>query len=220
MCILGDLPELSLIPRRVVLYPHMPLPLRVFEPRYQALLRDCRGSGGHFGVVAIHHLDDVEGSANPERVGTVAVITKVRPLGDGRSHLVVTGAHRFRIKQILTRMPYLRAEVDLLEDQAPDPAAFILASEARRELGRYTARLTDITGSAPRAKPLPTDPLLLSWVIATTLVIDLPPKQKLLEQPSVSQRLRQEIELLKRESTLLDLQLANWLRPVLNYSRN
>jgi len=109
MCILGDLPELSLIPLPVVLYPHMPLPLRVFEPRYQALLRDCRGSGGQFGVVAIHNLDEVEGSANPELVGTAAVITKVRPLGDGRSHLVATGAHRFRIRQLLTGMPYLRA---------------------------------------------------------------------------------------------------------------
>jgi len=110
--------------------------------------------------------------------------------------------------------------VELLEDQAPDPAAFILASEARLALDRYTARLADITGSTSRAKPLPTDPLLLSWVIATTLVFDLPPKQELLEQPSVSQRLRQEIELLRRESTLLDLQLANRLRPVLTYSRN
>ena len=33
-------------------------------------------------------------------------------------------------------MSYLWAEVELLDDQAPDPAAFILASEARAGLAR------------------------------------------------------------------------------------
>ena len=220
MFILGDLSELALFPLRMVLYPHMPLSLHVFELRYQALLRDCQRAGGGFGVVAIRSGDEVGGPAEPEEVGTVAVITKHRPLPGGRSHLVVTGARRFRIKGLLTAMPYLRAEVELLQDQAPDPAAFILSSEARAALTRYTAGLARITGQAPSSNPLPSDPLLLSWVIASTLMIDLPHKQRLLEGPSVSQRLRQEIELLRRETTLLDLQLANRLQTVPTYGRN
>lgn len=212
--------ELALFPLRVVLYPHMPLALHVFEPRYQALVRDCQKSGGRFGMVAIRSGDEVGGPADPEEVGTVAVITKLRSLPEGRIHLVVTGARRFRIKELVPGMPYLKGEVDLLEDQAPDPAAFILASEARAVLTRYTAGLARITGRPPSSNPLPTDPLLLSWVIASTLMIDLPPKQRLLEQPSVSTRLRQEMELLKRESTLLDLQLANRLQTVPTYGRN
>lgn len=220
MCILGDLSELALFPLRVVLYPLMSLPLHVFEPRYQALVRDCQRAGGGFGVVAIHSGDEMGGPAEPEEVGTVAVITKHRPLPEGRTHLVVTGARRFRIKGLLTAMPYLRAEVELLEDQAPGPAAFILASEARAALIRYTAGLARITGQAPSSNSLPTDPLLLSWVIASALMIDLPHKQRLLKEPSVSQRLRQEIELLKRETTLLDLQLANRLQTVPTYGRN
>ena len=67
---------------------------------------------------------------------------------------------------------------------------------------------------------MPTDPLLLSWVIASTLVIELPHKQRLLEQQSVSQRLRREIELLKLEVMLLDHQMANRLPAVPSYSRN
>jgi len=57
-------------------------------------------------------------------------------------------------------------------------------------------------------------------VIAATLVVEGAHQQRLLEQPSVSQRLRLEIELLKREATLLDLELANRLQPVPTYGRN
>lgn len=198
----------------------MPLPLHVFEHRYQALVRDYRGAGGRFGLVAIRSGVEVGGPADPEGDGTAAIISKLRPLPEGRTHLVVTGGRRFRIKELVNGMSYLRAEVELLDDQAPDPAAFILASEARAGLARCTTRLAPITGRVPSSNPLPTDPPLLSWVIASTLVIELPHKQRLLEQQSVSQRLRREIELLKREVMLLDLQLANRLPAVPSYSRN
>jgi Lon protease-like protein len=214
------LPELPLFPLRVVLYPHMPLPLHVFEPRYQALLRDCQRDGVRFGVVAIRSGLEVGGPAEPERVGTVAITTKRVPLPDGRSHLLVTGGRRFEIRQLLTGTPYPRADVDLLEDQGPDPASFILASEAGAALSRYAARLARITGKTPSSNPNPTDPILLSWVIGSTLMVELSYKQALLEQASVSARLRQEIELLKREVTFLDLELANRLQLAPSYDRN
>jgi hypothetical protein len=214
------LPELPLFPLRVVLYPHMPLPLHVFEPRYQTLLSDCQRDGGRFGVVAIRSGSEVGGPAEPERVGTVAITTKRVPLPDGRSHLLVMGGRRFQITRLLTGTPYLRAQVDFLEDQGPDPASFILASEAGAALRRYAARLARITGRTPSSNPNPTDPILLSWVIASTLMVELAHKQNLLEQASVSARLRQEIELLKREVTFLDLELANRLQMAPSYDRN
>ena len=204
----------------MVLYPHMPLPIHVFEARYQTLLRDCQRDGGRFGVVAIRSGPEVGGAAEPERVGTVAITTKRVPLPEGRSHLLVTGGRRFQIRRLLTGTPYLRAQVDLLDDQAPDPASFILASEAGAALTRYAARLARITGRRPSSNPNPTDPILLSWVIASTLMVELAHKQRLLEQASVSARLRQEIELLKREVTFLDLELANRLQMAPSYDRN
>jgi hypothetical protein len=61
---------------------------------------------------------------------------------------------------------------------------------------------------------------LLSWVIDSTIMVELAQKQNLLEQDSVSARLRQEIELLKRELTFLDLELANRLQMAPSYDRN
>lgn len=51
-------------------------------------------------------------------------------------------------------------------------------------------------------------------------MVELTYKQTLLEQASVSARLRQEIELLKREVTFLDLELANRLQMAPSYDRN
>ncbi|HVC38566.1 MAG TPA: LON peptidase substrate-binding domain-containing protein [Candidatus Dormibacteraeota bacterium] len=212
--------ELALFPLRVVLYPHMPLSLHVFEPRYQSLVRDCQESGERFGVVAIRRGEEVAGPADPESVGTVAVIRTVRPSPEGRSRLEVTGAQRFRIKELVPGRPYPRASVDLLEDQTPDPAAFILASQARLALTRYTGGLSRLTARSAGVNPLPSDPLLLSWVIASTLMVELAHKQRLLEQSIVSHRLRQEIELLNREITMLDLKLANTSSSPPTYGRN
>jgi len=170
--------------------------------------------------VAIRSGAEVGGQAEPERVGTVAITTKRVPLPDGRSHLLVTGGRRFQITRLLTGTPYPRAQVDFLDDQGPDPASFILASEAGAALRRYAAGLARITGRTPSANPNSTDPILLSWVIASTLMVELAHKQALLEHASVSARLRQEIELLKREVTFLDLELANRLQRAPSFDRH
>jgi ATP-dependent Lon protease len=57
-------------------------------------------------------------------------------------------------------------------------------------------------------------------VIASTLMVELTYKQALLEQASVSARLRREIELLNREVTFLDLELANRILMAPSYDRN
>ncbi|MGC1183935.1 MAG: LON peptidase substrate-binding domain-containing protein [Candidatus Dormiibacterota bacterium] len=212
--------ELPLFPLRAVLFPHIQLPLHVFEPRYQALIRNCQDNAGNFGVVAIRSGLEVGGPAEPESMGTEAIISNLQPLSEGRFNVVVTGRRRFQIKTLIADRPYLRADVELLEDLAPDPASFILACEARSALSQYTTALTRITGRVASTIPLPTDPLILSWVIAATLVVEGAHQQRLLEQASVSQRLRLEIELLKREATLLDLDLANRLQLVPTYGRN
>ena len=41
---------LAMFPLGTVLFPHVGLPLRVFEPRYQALMKDCLRNTQEFGV--------------------------------------------------------------------------------------------------------------------------------------------------------------------------
>ncbi|HXL19893.1 MAG TPA: LON peptidase substrate-binding domain-containing protein, partial [Streptosporangiaceae bacterium] len=74
---------LPLFPLNVVLFPHMALPLHVFEPRYRKMIGDCLEEGHSFGVVAIREGRET-GPATPYGVGTLAKIVRIDRLDDGR----------------------------------------------------------------------------------------------------------------------------------------
>src|SRR5579884_1300126 len=108
--------EIPLFELGVVLFPHMPLPLHVFEERYRAMLRHCEEEGVGFGVVAIREGVEVGGGAVAHDVGTLAQIRRVEKLEDGRANLLVTGATRFRLVRRVTTHPFPAGEVEYLEE--------------------------------------------------------------------------------------------------------
>jgi hypothetical protein len=57
----------------------------------------------------------------------------------------------------------------------------------------------------PEVAELPTDPLVLSYLVAATAVVDLDQRQRLLAEPDAGRRLRAELTLLAMESRLLRL---------------
>jgi len=194
----------------VVLFPHMPLPLHVFEERYRAMLRDCEEQGIGFGVVAIHQGHEVGGGAVAHDVGTLAQIRKLERLDDGRADLLVTGATRFRVVRRITDRPYPAGEVEYLEDSAGDPADLQrLAAEVTPAFRRYAATLQQLSDTGLALEELPEDPELLSYLVAASLQVEVPRKQRLLEADSAARRLHMCLELLRREEALLDRMLAH-----------
>lgn len=194
----------------VVLFPHMPLPLHVFEERYRAMLRDCEEQGIGFGVVAIRQGHEVGGGAVAHEVGTLARIRKVERLDDGRANLLVTGATRFRVVRRIADRAYPAGEVEYLEDSAGDAAELQrLAAEVTPAFRRYAATLQQLASTGPSLEELPDDPELLSYLVAASLRVEVARKQRLLEADSAAQRLRMCLELLRREEALLDRMLAH-----------
>jgi uncharacterized protein len=98
---------LPLFSLNVVLFPHMPLPLHIFEPRYRQMLADCLEEGHSFGVVAIREGSET-GASTPYDVGTLAKIVRIDRLDDGRMNLLVMGASRFEIMRTSEDRPYPR----------------------------------------------------------------------------------------------------------------
>jgi hypothetical protein len=87
---------------------------------------------------------------------------------------------------------------------AEPPAALVdseLMSGITREFTRYQQAILGLTGRRdPVSVPeLPTDPVRLSYRVASTLYIDPRERQRLLEIDDVGKRLQQELVLLKRE---------------------
>ncbi|HVE18307.1 MAG TPA: LON peptidase substrate-binding domain-containing protein [Ilumatobacteraceae bacterium] len=103
---------MPMFPLGTVLLPGVVLPLHVFEPRYQQLVRDCVDATEHeFGVVLIDRGSEVGGGDTRSDVGVVATMLQVAALDGGRFAVVTVGTRRFRVTSWLPDDPYPRADV-------------------------------------------------------------------------------------------------------------
>lgn len=99
--------ELPLFPLSCVLLPFGRLPLKIFEPRYLDLVRDCVKSSCPFGVVWIRSGAEVaqRGRAAPELgdFGTCARIVDWDQLSNGLLGITIAGGERFELFETQTR---------------------------------------------------------------------------------------------------------------------
>ena len=94
---------LALFPLKTVLVPGGALGLRVFEPRYLDLVRDCGRSGDGFGVCLILEGQEVGAVAATAAFGTEARIEDFGTGDDGLLTLRVRGRRRFHVQQTRVR---------------------------------------------------------------------------------------------------------------------
>ncbi len=202
---------LPLFPLGTVLYPGLPLPLHIFEPRYRQLVQDLLAGPqpGRFGVIAIRKGREtgVDGVSALYEVGCTATLRRVVGYQDGRFDVVTTGSQRFRLAGMAGldgSRPYLRAEVELLGESTGDRAAAAAAADAvRRAFGSYVEALGQRQGAAITPPELPGEPIPLSYVVAGSMILDLPARQALLAEEDALRRLTAERALLAREITML-----------------
>jgi uncharacterized protein len=199
---------LPLFPLGAVLYPGMLLPLHIFEERYRQLVRDLLDGPEprRFGVIAIRKGREtgVEGVQSLYEIGCTATLRRVEQHQDGRFDLVTVGTQRFRLLALDQTLPYLQGEIEMLADQAIDPAAAAPVVRAVQAAFRgYLDALTEWGGATVRVEYLPADPVLLSFIVAAAMVIDLPDRQALLDEPDALRRLAAERVLLSRETAML-----------------
>ena len=208
---MGAVPErLPLFPLGMVLLPGLLLPLHVFEERYRDLVRDLLElpePARRFGVVAIREGREVgaDGVTALHEVGCVAQLRRVTPYDDGRFDIVATGGPRFRLTGLADGAAYATGLVELLPDELgpPDEAA-LLEGAVRAAFGTYLGALAEARGDGEAdVGELPADGLVLSYVVAASVVVDLDDRQRLLAEPDGVARLRAELALLRREATLL-----------------
>ncbi len=91
------LTDLPLFPLNAVLFPGSPLSLRIFEPRYLDLVRDCSRTGSGFGVCLILEGREAGEPAVPAAIGTLARINDFYTLPDGLLGIGAIGGERFQV---------------------------------------------------------------------------------------------------------------------------
>lgn len=191
--------ELPLFPLNVVLFPGTELPLHIFEARHRQLINECHEQRSPFGVVlarpSSEHLHEV-----PCLVGTMAEIESLERLEDGRINLVARGSRRFRILSQHHLKPYLSGIVEIYSDvHETGEQLNRVVQQARLLFRAYLETLLAVIGQDELDFSLPDGAEELSHFIAHLMDIHDEQKQRMLELTSTSQRLEEEVVILRRE---------------------
>jgi Lon protease-like protein len=193
-----------------VLFPGVVLPLHVFEERYRELVRTLvelpEGTRRRFGVVAIRQGWEVGEDAVSalHDVGCAAELRRVSRYPDGRYDIVTVGTERFRLRSVDRRSrPYLVGAVDWLPAEPPPDGVAGLAEAVGMLFGQYVDAAAGLQGRRAEDAELPDDPAELAYAVAAAAVLTLEDRQALLEAETTQERLRAELRLLKRETTMV-----------------
>jgi Lon protease-like protein len=111
-----------LFPLHTVLFPGGPLQLRIFEPRYLAMVSECLRGGSEFGVVLITQGSETGEAASTHDVGCLARIIDWDQGEDGLLAIRAMGTRRFVVREREVQADQLvRAQIDLLPEVAGVP---------------------------------------------------------------------------------------------------
>jgi len=176
----------------LVLFPHVVLPLHIFEPRYRQMTEDALAGDRLITMILISPPPKGQNWDEPvplEAVGCLGRIVRHERLPDGRFNMLLLGRKRVRLnKEITSGKLYRMAEVEILEDVAA-------SRPEERSRGELVGLFRQLMKSHQELDP-DLDELLrrevpmgvLSDIIAHAL--NLPPalKQRLLAETSVDRR--------------------------------
>ncbi|RDZ26133.1 LON peptidase substrate-binding domain-containing protein [Lysobacter silvisoli] len=195
MSIAADAESLGLFPLHTVLVPGASLSLRVFEPRYLDLVRECGRRGRGFGVCLILDGEEVGAPASAAAFGTEAVIEDFGASSDGLLTLRVRGARRFHVRRVRVRDNGLQmADVEWC---APDPE-----QPVRPEHGLLSVLLQQLLdrfggehAKAPQAQL--DDAAWVGWRLAELLPLQHAERQALLQLDEPERRMDRLLTLLR-----------------------
>ena len=125
-----------------ILFPGLQLPLRIFEPRYRAMVKDALARDRRIGMIQPQQAKD---GAPLYTVGCLSKIGEVEALDDGGFNLLLEGQARFRLlHELNVTTPFRQVEAELLEEEE-HPA---LSPVERASFEREARRFADAQGYA------------------------------------------------------------------------
>jgi uncharacterized protein len=211
--------ELAMFPLESALLPNQDLPLRIFEPRYGALVRRCIDGDEPFGVVLISAGREVGGGDSRCDVGTLCRIAEYADLGAGRYALRCRTGERIRVSEWLPDDPYPRATVTRWPDEPGDPVTPVTQAQLL-ELEDRVMDLFERIANARGAR-LPDRDVLLGYgeddagdagqrlfALASHIPIGTADRHTVLSAPSAADRLATLSEAVDAVAEMVEFQLS------------
>lgn len=194
--------------RNMVMFPNVVIPITAGRKSSIQLLEEAQANGEFIGVVSQKN-SEIE---NPEEkdlytTGTLAKIIKIIKLPEGNITAITKGFHRFKIKKIVDKQPYLKGEITKLKDTKPKTKE---EYEALLEnIKDLALKIIDLDPNIPNAanfaiKNISSNDDLLNF-ICSNASFRSGEKQKLLEEKSLLVRANKCYEMMHEDFRKLEL---------------
>jgi Lon protease-like protein len=180
----------------VVLFPHVFLPLHIFEPRYRQMVEDALKGDRIIGMVLLRPgwEGNYEGRPDVYPIGCAGVITHAERLPDGRFNIVLRGMEKFRLEDEDSARLYRVARVEPIDEPLPAELRTEMQAE-RRRLEALLVPRNDQPVDPKVPSSMPDEDLVNA--LAQYLEFEPVEKQALLERNGLLDRCRSLIELLE-----------------------
>ncbi|HXH18102.1 MAG TPA: endopeptidase La [Chitinophagales bacterium] len=201
--------EVPILPlRNTVLFPGVVLPITVGRDKSIKAVKEAYKTNRIIGVIAQKDssIEDPE-KKDLNEIGTIARIIKLLKIPDGSTTVIIQGRQRFRVKEILSEDPFMRAKIEQLKDIPP---------KDQKEFAAITASIKDLAGQIIKLSPnIPSEASImlknidnstfLMHFISSNLNTELSEKQKILEVDDLAERANLVLKHLNTELQLLEL---------------
>jgi Lon protease-like protein len=203
-----------MFPLEVAMLPGQQLPLRIFEPRYTALVADCLAADDPaFGVVLIAAGREVGGGDTRSEVGAMAHITECADFGDGRFRLNCVMGERIRVLEWHPDNPYPQAVVERWPDEPGEPVPADALGDVEDRIVALFERIAEARGAMlpDRAELLAADVSDVGqrlYALASRVPMGQADRYAVLAAPTVAARLAALSDAVETVSALVEFQLS------------
>jgi ATP-dependent Lon protease len=201
--------ELPIVPLiNTVLFPHMLTPLFVGRERSVAAVEEAMDNDRTILAVAQREQDTEDvGPSDLFDVGVEAHIQRVLKMPDGSTSIVVQGRRRMRVVDFMAERPMLRARAAPIYS---DEEKSISVEAMMRAVLSLFERVVKLSRTLPDDSYIMAmnvdEPGWLADLIASTLPLDVPRRQEILETTDPEERLRRLSIMLTQELDVLELE--------------
>jgi ATP-dependent Lon protease len=195
--------------KNTVLFPGVVLPITVGRDKSIQAVKAAYNSDKLIGVVAQKNgnIEDPT-PADLSEIGTVAKIVKMIKMQDGGTTIIIQGKKRFELVAIKEEDPFFKAAVKVLEEE--------IVSPADQNFQAYLSTIKDLATQIIQLSPnFPSEaalilkniesPLFLINFVSSNLNVELPEKQGLLSEHSITLRAEKLIQFLQQELQFVEL---------------
>ena len=201
--------ELPLLPiRNTVLIPNAVVSLIV--TRTQSIKAVEEATNKDNALFAVTQLDEEQEEPAIDalhQVGIEGIVERALQMPDGTLNVFVRGQRRLQRIDVLQQMPYIKARVEVLPEEAGSPLAVEALRRAVMTLFEKCVKLNPLLSDEMYVTALNThQPGTLADFVASVIELPIPMRQRILETTNIEQRLQQVNILLSKELDILELE--------------